>query len=52
MKSKAFESGKKCKRLGKSIHYNPYRNKGTATEFVEWELGWQSYEPSYDLPGD
>lgn len=28
------------KRMGKSIHYNPYRNKGTAKQFNAWLEGY------------
>ena len=28
------------RRMGKSIHYNPYRNKGTVEQFSDWLEGY------------
>ena len=39
--SKEFEQGVNHYNLGKSIHYNPYRHKGTAKQFVDWVSGWK-----------
>jgi hypothetical protein len=41
----AFEQGREHAQLGKSIHYNPYRNRtGEGALYVEWQAGWQSYQ--------
>lgn len=39
---KEFELGKHHKLIGKSIHYNQYRNKGTAKQFADWLAGYNS----------
>lgn len=39
---KEFNQGKQCAVFGYSIHYNPYRHKGTAQQFIEWERGWNN----------
>ncbi len=39
---KAFNKGVKTKKLGHSIYYNPYRNKGTAEEYIQFILGYES----------
>lgn len=37
-----FEHGIKCAQSGYSIYYNPYRHKGTAEQYLDWEDGWIS----------
>ena len=36
----AFEEGKEAKKDGKSISYNPYRNKGSCCDYTDWIKGW------------
>lgn len=43
--SGAYKLGQKHNRLGHSIHYNPYRNKGTSYQFSEWVLGYSDTNP-------
>jgi len=38
----AYDLGTQCKRLGYSVHYNPFRNKGSAEEYKQWVLGYIS----------
>jgi len=38
----AFNEGVKIKKLGYSIHYNPYRNKGTANDYINFIAGYRS----------
>lgn len=40
----AFSHGKQMRKIGKSIHYNPYRNTdpSDASLFNAWILGWNS----------
>ena len=40
----SYNLGKKHKSMGYSIHYNPYRNKGTAKQFNDWLSGYRSIE--------
>jgi len=40
MYSEAFKNGTECALAGKSIHYNPFRNKGTADQFNDWVSGY------------
>lgn len=35
-----FENGKRCAIEGHSIHYNPYRHKGTQEQYHNWIKGW------------
>jgi hypothetical protein len=42
----AFELGIAHKKMGKSIHYNPYRNKGTVEQFNAWLDGY-SYKSEH-----
>ena len=37
----AFEQGKEARNNGKSEAYNPYRNKGLASDYIEWVKGWR-----------
>ncbi len=36
----AYELGIKCKNMGYSIHYNPFRHKGSAEQYKQWILGY------------
>lgn len=36
----AFEMGQQHKRMGFSIYYNPFRHKGSAKNYTDWEFGW------------
>ena len=36
----AFEQGKEARNNGKSEAYNPYRNKGLASDYMDWVKGW------------
>jgi len=36
----ACELGKQHRELGKSIHYNPFRHKGTVQDYTDWIDGW------------
>jgi hypothetical protein len=36
-----FIAGYECASQGYSIHYNPYRHKGSSLQFVSWENGWK-----------
>jgi len=38
----AYKKGVQVKKLGYSIYYNPYRNKGTAEEYIQFILGYES----------
>ncbi len=38
----AYKKGAKIKKLGYSINYNPYRNKGSAEEYIQFILGYES----------
>jgi hypothetical protein len=38
--SSEYKNGVLCAKAGKSIHYNPYRNKGSVTHFNEWIAGY------------
>ena len=38
----AFEQGKEARKDGKSEAYNPCRNKGLPSDYVEWVKGWNS----------
>ncbi len=40
--TKAYLKGVKIAKLGKSIYFNPYRHKGAAQEFCDFESGWRS----------
>lgn len=44
-RSKAFLEGMEHARMGKSIHYNPYRNHGveSAAENSDWIDGWNAF---------
>ena len=33
-------SGANAYQNGKSIHYNPYRDRGTAEDYMAWERGY------------
>lgn len=37
----AFEQGKEARSNGKSEAYNPYRNKGLPSDYMEWVKGWK-----------
>ena len=39
---KAYKKGVQIKKLGYSIDYNPYRHKGTAEEYIQFILGYES----------
>ena len=39
---KEYNHGAHCAKLGYSIHYNPYRHKGTPEQYTEWQQGWLS----------
>lgn len=32
--------GAKAFKSGYSIHYNPYRHKGSGGQYQDWEKGW------------
>ncbi len=36
----AYELGKEHNKKGYSIHYNPFRHKGSAKDYEAWERGW------------
>jgi hypothetical protein len=38
--STEFKNGTQCALAGKSIYYNPFRNKGNTTQFNEWVSGY------------
>jgi hypothetical protein len=40
-----FTEGFQHAKLGKSIHYNPYRNDSftTVEKYKEWERGWKMF---------
>lgn len=39
-----FELGREHAQLGKSIHYNPYRNRtGDGALYADWAEGWKSF---------
>jgi len=38
----AFNKGVQIKKLGYSIHYNPYRHKGSAEDYEQFILGYKS----------
>jgi hypothetical protein len=40
MKSRAYNLGCKVAAEGHSIHFNPYRHKGTAQEYCDFEAGY------------
>jgi hypothetical protein len=40
--SDAYKLGQAHKSMGYSVHYNPYRHKGTASQFVGWKKGFLS----------
>jgi ribosome modulation factor len=37
-----FTQGAQANKDGHSIHYNPYRERGTAEQYCEWIKGWES----------
>jgi len=37
----AYQLGQTHKKMGYSIWYNPFRNKGSAQEYAEWIEGYQ-----------
>jgi len=40
--SAAYLLGVQHCELGKSIHYNPYREeRGSGQDFIDWNSGWQ-----------
>lgn len=47
--SEAYLLGMEHCDMGYSIHYNPFRYKGNADEYVEWENGWK--EKASRCPG-
>ena len=38
----AYKQGKLHNGMGYSIHHNPYRHRGTAKQYIDWEDGWKS----------
>lgn len=38
----AFEQGKEARKNGKSVYYNPYRNKGEPSNYTDWVKGWDA----------
>ena len=40
--SKSYKLGQQHNKMGYSMHYNPYRNKGTGDQFTDWENGYNS----------
>ena len=40
MYSEEYQQGIDAYKAGKSIHYNPYRHKGTPTQHSDWIAGW------------
>ena len=41
--SKEYKNGELCAKLSKSIHYNPFREKGTVEQYIDWLNGYNSY---------
>jgi len=39
--SEEAKQGAEHRRLGKSIHYNPYRHKGTPKQYTDWRQGYE-----------
>ena len=39
---KAYSKGVQIKKLGYSIAYNPYRNKGSEEDYIQFILGYKS----------
>lgn len=42
MESQAFKLGVQIAKMGYSIYFNPFRYKGTAQQFLDWESGYKS----------
>lgn len=40
--SEEYKQGVAAHEAGKSIHYNPYRHRGTSQQYSDWESGWKS----------
>jgi len=40
--TKEFNQGQKHREMCYSIHYNPYRHKGTPDQFCDWIKGWMN----------
>lgn len=40
--SEEFARGAAARADGHSIHNNPYRHKGTAQQFLDWDAGWEA----------
>lgn len=46
IKGSAFDNGYLCASIGKSIHYNPFRNTKEDKEknaYKNWNDGWKKY---------
>lgn len=43
--TKEFEEGRMHAKAGYSAHYNPYRHRGTAKQFLDWRDGHRSAAP-------
>ena len=41
--STEYKNGTDCALAGKSVHYNPFRNKGTVEQYTDWLDGYNSY---------
>jgi hypothetical protein len=37
-----YQQGAQASKDGHSIHYNPYRHRGTPEQFIDWQNGWLS----------
>lgn len=44
--SKEYYEGVAACDDGRSEHYNPYRNRGTATQYQQWQAGYRSAQLS------
>jgi len=38
--SNAYDLGIQCRKMGYSIHYNPFRHKGSNEQYEQWVLGY------------
>jgi hypothetical protein len=41
----AYNLGIKCKIMGYSIYYNPFRHKGSPEQYQQWLLGYNHENP-------
>jgi hypothetical protein len=47
--SSPYKNGVLCAKAGKSIHYNPYRNKGTGEQYSNWIAGYNKCQRNKSL---